>query len=111
MTDAVLFTQFENRYDTFKDQFSAADVTFFDKYLVKHSITDRMGGFHVIKDWNATPTSIAFTLYHSMWNESDDGYWQGNEDYYIKIRYYFTANEPGEWAFVKNQFIGFSHES
>ena len=46
-----------------------------------------------------------------MRNESDDGYLGGDEDYNIKIRYYFIANETGEWAFVKNQFIGFSHES
>ena len=44
-----------------------------------------------------------------MWNDSDDGYWGGDVDYYnIKIRYYFVANDQGEWAFVKNEFIGFA---
>ena len=110
VTDAVLFTQFENRYDRLKDKFSGAEATFFYRFLADRAIADRRGGFNIIKDWEITPNSIAFTLSKHMRNESDDGYWGGDEDYNIKIRYHFIANETGDWAFVKNQFIGCSHE-
>lgn len=111
VTDAVLFTQFENRYDRLKDKFSGAEATFFYRFLADRAIADRKGGFNIIKDWEIKPNSIAFTLYKSMRNESDDGYWGGNEDYDIKFRYYFVNNDRSEWKFVKNEFIGFIHES
>lgn len=108
ITNAVYFTEFEHRYEEHKNEFADADVTFFYQYLVEHAITDQIGGWHDIQDWNVTPTSIAFTVYDSMRNESDDGYWGGDEDYNIKIRYYFITNDQGEWAFVRNEFIGFA---
>ena len=91
--------------------FPDADVTNLYKYLVEHSITERRGGMYVLRDWNVTPATIAFTLYYTMSNESDDGFWQGDEDYNIKIRYHFAADDEGHWAFLKNEVIGFSRDS
>lgn len=105
---ALRFTQSANLYDKLKDQFSDADVTFFYKYILEHAITDRNYGLPAIIDWNVTPTSIAFTYYDSMRNDTDDGYGGDDKYYYIKIRYYFVTNDQGEWAFVKNEFIGFA---
>jgi hypothetical protein len=108
ITNAVYFTNFERSYEEHKNEFSDADVTFFYQFLVEHAITDERVGWWDIKHWNVTPTSIAFTVYDLMENDSDDSYWRGDENYYIKIRYYFVANNQGEWAFVKNEFIGFA---
>ena len=111
VTDAVLYSQYKNWTGNLEGEFPDADVTFFYEYLAEHSIKDGGGGFHAIRDWNITPTNIAFTLYYSMWNDSDDGYWEGDEDYQIKIRYYFAADDEGHWAFLKNEVIGFSLDS
>ena len=73
--DAVLFTQFENCYDRFKQQFSDTDVTFFYQYLRQKAILDEAGGFYNgIKDWHITPNNIAFTLYIGMHNHINDEY-------------------------------------
>ena len=111
ITKAVLYSQSENWTGNLAGEFPDADVTFFYQYLVDNSITDRRGGFHAIRDWNITPTAIAFTLYRDVRNESDDGYWEGDEDYQIKIRYYFAANDEGHWAFLKNEVTGFAPDS
>ena len=100
-------------YEDYKTEFADADVTFFYNYLVKQAITDETGGWHDIKDWHVTPTRIAFTMYNGMENDTDDGYGGGYggsfEDFYtIKIRYYFVANNQGEWTFVSNEYIGFA---
>ena len=111
VTDAVLYSQYKNWTGNLEGEFPDADVTFFYEYLEEHSITDRRGGFHAIRDWNITPTAIAFTVYKTMLNDSDDGYWESDEDYEIKIRYYFAADDQTHWAFLKNEVIGFSRDS
>ena len=111
ITNAVLYSNLESRTHEMEGWFPDPDVTFLYKYLVEHSITDRRGGFRAIRDWNITPTSIAFTFYHGMRNDSDDGYWEGDEDYHIKIKYHFAADDQGHWAFLKNEVIGFSRDS
>ena len=111
VTDAVLYSQYKNWTGNLEGEFPDADVTFFYEYLEEHSITDRRGGFHAIRDWNITPTAIAFTVYKTMLNDSDDGYWEGDEDYEIKIRHYFAADDQTHWAFLKNEVIGFSRDS
>tara|TARA_B110000003_G_scaffold218338_1_gene217963 strand:+ start:286 stop:846 length:561 start_codon:yes stop_codon:yes gene_type:complete len=111
VTKAVLYSNSRNWTLNLEGEFPKADVTFFYEYLREHSIKDRRGGFHAIRDWNITPTAIAFTLYKSMRNVSDDGYWQGDEDYEIKIRYHFAADDQTHWAFLKNEVIGFSRDS
>ena len=109
ITDAVLFSRYENRYEKLKDQFSESDTSFYYKYVLEHSINDRIGGVR-INDWDITPRSIAFTIYSHVRNESDDGYWDGEDDYYMKFRYHFVTNDENEWKFVRNEFIGFAHE-
>lgn len=108
VTDAVLFTQFENRYDRLKDKFSGAEATFFYRFLADRAIADRRGGFRIINEWDITSTGIAFTLVKSMVNDMDDGYGGEEKYYHVKIRYFFVANDQGEWIFAKNEFIGFA---
>ena len=111
VSDAMRYSQYEKRAEQYKDQFADSDVTFLYKFIAEHSITDRTGGYHAIDDWEISPTTIAFTLHDSMWNDSDDGFWEGDEDYQIKFRYYFAADNQGKWAFLKNEFVGFAREN
>ena len=111
ITNAVLYSIHESRTREMEGWFPDADATFLYKYLVEHLITDRRGGMHYIRDWNVTPTTISFTLYYTMSNESDDGYWQGHEDYNIKIRYHFAADDQTQWTFLKNEVIGFAPDN
>ena len=108
ITDAVLFTLFENWFDRLKDKFSGAEATFFYEYVIEHSITDRDYGLPTISDWNVTPPRIEFTYNESMLNDMDDGYGGEEKYYHVKIRYSFVANDQGEWLFAKNEFIGFA---
>ena len=110
ITDAVLYSNFQN-WTSLKGEFSNSDVTFFHKYILKQSIKDQLSGFHAIRDWSITPTTISFTLYRIMRNDADDGYGADDKYYHIKIRYYFAADDQGHWAFLKNEVIGFSRDS
>ena len=109
ISDAVYYSLFENRYENLKDLFSESDTTFHYQYIPEHSITDRIGGVR-IKNWEVTPRSIAFTIYNHLTNDSDDGYWEGEDHYYMKFRYHFVTNDENEWKFVRNEFIGFAHD-
>ena len=110
VTEAIHYSRVQRRAKQHKGQFADADVTFLYKFIAEHSITDRTGGYHAIDDWEISPTTIAFTLHDSMWNDTNDGFGEGDEDYQIKFRYYFAADNQGKWAFLKNEFVGFSHE-
>ena len=102
ITDAVYYSLFENRYEKLKDLFSESDTTFYYQYVLEHSITDRRGGVEIV-DWEITPRSIAFNIYSHVTNDSDDGYWEGEDNYYMKFRYHFVTND-------ENEFIGFAHD-
>jgi hypothetical protein len=109
VTNAVMYSLFENRYENLKDQFSESGSTFYYKYVLEHSITDRRGGIDIV-DWEVTPRNIAFTIYSHVTNDSDDGYWEGEDDYYMKFRDHFVTNDENEGKFVRNEFIGFAHD-
>ena len=111
VSDAMRYSQYERRAEQYKDQFADADVTFLYKFIAERAITDREGGYHAIDDWEVSPTTIAFTVYNRMINETDDGFWGGDEDYTINLRYYFAADDQGKWAFLKNEFVGFALEN
>ena len=111
VTEAALYSNFQNWTLNLEGEFPDADVTFLYKYLVDNSINDRRSGLHAIRDWNITPTTIAFTLYFTMSNVSDDGYSEDDKYYNIKIRYHFAADDQTHWAFLKNEVIGFAHHS
>ena len=108
---AMHYSQSERRAEQYKDQFADADVTFLYKFIAERAITDREGGYHAIGDWEVSPTTIAFTVYKIVTNDTDDGFWEGDEDYTINLRYYFAADDQGKWAFLKNEFVGFALEN